>query len=122
MRRKLPNLKTALSILLCSASLLLEVNPVSAQPVMQAGKLTSFTRNAEGVAIVTEHAHVALTVFAPGVIRVRVDKKALGPDFSYAVTGKPGKTDFQFSEQEDKLVLKTAALVPTITRCRSALS
>jgi len=110
MRRKLPNLKTALSILLCSASLLLEVNPVSAQAVMQAGKLTSFARNANGVAIVTEHAHVALTVFAPGVIRVRVDKKALGPDFSYAVTGKPGKTDFQLSEQEDKLVLKTAAL------------
>lgn len=110
MRRKLPNLKTALSILLCSASLLLEVNPVSAQAVMQAGKLTSFARNANGVAIVTEHAHVALTVFAPGVIRVRVDKKALGPDFSYAVTGKPGKTDFQISEQEDKLVLKTAAL------------
>ncbi|MFZ6745308.1 glycoside hydrolase family 31 protein [Undibacterium sp. JH2W] len=110
MRGKLINLKTTLSILLCSACLLLEVNQVSAQPVMQAGKLTSFTRNADGVSIATENAHVALTVFSPGVIRVRMDKKALGPDFSYAVTGKPGKTDFQLTELKDKLVLKTATL------------
>ncbi|PXX47029.1 alpha-glucosidase [Undibacterium pigrum] len=110
MQGKMLHLKTALSILLCSACLLLDLNQASAQPVIQAGKLTSFTRNVDGVSIATEHAHVALTVFSPGVIRVRMDKKALGPDFSYAVIGKPGETDFQLTELEDKLLLKTAAL------------
>ena len=103
-------LKTALSALLFHACLLLEANLVFAQPVMQAGKLTSFSRHTDGVTMETEHAHVALTVFSPGVIRVRMDKKALGPHFSYAVVAQPGKTDFQLSELEDKLVLKTAAL------------
>ncbi|MCH8618512.1 glycoside hydrolase family 31 protein [Undibacterium sp. TS12] len=106
----LPNFTKALPVLLCSAGLLLVTNQGFAQPVMQAGKLTSLVRTADGIAIETEHAHVALTVFSPGVIRVRMDKKALGADFSYAVIAKPGKTDFQLNELEDILVLKTAAL------------
>ncbi len=106
-RKKLKNL---CAILLCSTSLLLMMSEGVAHPVLQPGKLISYTRNPNGVAIKTEHAQVELTVFSPGVIRVRMDKKSLGSDFSYAVTGQASKTDFQLTELDDKLILQTSAL------------
>ena len=94
-RKKLKNL---CAILLCSTSLLLMMSEGGAHPVLQPGKLIFYTRNPNGVAIKTEHAQVELTVFSPGVIRVRMDKKSLGSDFSYADTGQAIKTDIQLTE------------------------
>lgn len=84
-----------------------------AQPVKPVGAVTAVAQVAAGsqqVRLQTANAHVELSVYSPNVIRVRIDKQALGRDFSYAVVGKPQPTRTVITQDDKELLLATDAL------------
>ena len=81
-----------------------------AQPVRPIGVVTSVATSAQQVRIQTASATVELSVHSPHVIRVRIDKQALGRDFSYAVVGKPQATRTVITQDDKEVVLATDAL------------
>lgn len=99
------NLLFALAMALASAA--------HAQPVKPVGAVTAVAPLAAGaqqVRLQTANAHVELSVYSPNVIRVRIDKQALGRDFSYAVVGKPQPARTVITQDDKELVLATDAL------------
>ena len=81
-----------------------------AQPVKPIGAVTSVAPGAQQVRLQTFNAQVELSVYSANVIRVRIDKQALGRDFSYAVIGKPQPTRTVITQDDKELVLATDAL------------
>ena len=81
-----------------------------AQPVKPVGAVTSVAPGVGQVRLQTANAHVELSVHSANVIRVRIDKQALGRDFSYAVVGKPQSTRTVITQDDKELVLATDAL------------
>ena len=92
----------ALAVLVAAAA--------NAQPVRPVGAVTAVSQSAQQVRLQTANAHVELSVYSPNVIRVRIDKQALGRDFSYAVVGKPQPTRTIITEDARELLLATDAL------------
>ncbi|HSY61112.1 MAG TPA: TIM-barrel domain-containing protein, partial [Cytophaga sp.] len=72
-------------------------------PVKDIGKITSVAINNQSIDITTENAFATITVYSPDIIRVRIDKRKLKPDFSYAVIAQPIKTAAKI-EQDDKAI------------------
>lgn len=64
----------------------------------------------QGLKIRTSNSYIEVSAYSPSVIRVRMDKKPLGRDFSYAVIAKPQKTDTKWQESTDSLVFSTDSL------------
>lgn len=90
-----------------------------AQPVKPVGAVTAVGQVAPGaqqLRLQTANAHVELSVYSPNVIRVRIDKQALGRDFSYAVVGKPQATRTVITQDDKELLLATDALRVRVTR------
>lgn len=55
----------------------------------QLGNLDSVQKTDHGVLLRTSDAWAELSVYGPDIVRVRISKGAISPDFSYAVTGGP---------------------------------
>ncbi|MDP9047140.1 MAG: DUF4968 domain-containing protein [Bacteroidota bacterium] len=51
-----------------------------------------------------------IEVYSPSIIRVRLDRKPLGKDFSYVVVGKVQKTRTEVIQTEDNIILTTDSL------------
>ncbi len=83
---------------------------VRAAPVTPVGAVTQVALEGQQVRMQTANAHVELSVFSPSVVRVRIDRQALGRDFSYAVVGKPQAVKTSVTQDEQELVLVTDAL------------
>ncbi|HEY0176036.1 MAG TPA: TIM-barrel domain-containing protein, partial [Pedobacter sp.] len=103
---------------ICLLSLLLFPLLTRAQnnPVLETGNITSATISGQKVEFVTEHAQGEFTVYSPSVIRVRLDKKKLGKDFSYAVTAKPAETKVSVSQNDQEITIITDSLKAKITK------
>lgn len=91
----------ALAIASCAAQ---------AQPVRPIGAVSKVDVDGQQVRLQTANAHIELSVFSASVLRVRIDKQALGRDFSYAVVGKPQTTRTSITQDDKELVLSTDAL------------
>lgn len=65
--------------------------------VVTPGAVVSIHQEGPRIDIRTEHAFIQLTVYRPGVIRVRESENPLGADWSYAVVGGPLPTDFHWT-------------------------
>lgn len=85
-------------------------------PVLGTGNIISATISGQKVAFVTEHAQGELTVYSPAVIRVRLDKKKLEKDFSYAVIAKPVETKVSISQNDQEITITTDSLKARITK------
>ncbi|HEU4551207.1 MAG TPA: TIM-barrel domain-containing protein [Chitinophaga sp.] len=83
-------------------------------PVLDAGNVTAVQKTAQQVKITTAHAFAEVTVYSAGTIRVRIDKKPLAPDFSYAVIAKPEAVNTRITEQDKAIVLQTDSLKAVI--------
>ncbi len=103
---------------ICLLSLLLLPLLTRAQnnPVLEMGNITSATISGQKVEFVTEHAQGEFTVYGPSVIRVRLDKRKLGKDFSYAVTAKPAETKVSVSQNDQEITIITDSLKAKITK------
>ncbi len=90
---------------------------LNAQTLNQSlGNLISYERDGQHLRLQTGNGTAELTVYEPGIIRLRIYRQAPVPDFSYAVTAKPGNPEFTLTEKEDCLVLETSSLVLEMDR------
>lgn len=90
---------------------------LNAQTLNQSlGNLIGHTRNGQHLRLDTDNGTAVLTVYEPGIIRLRITRHEPGPDFSYAVTAKPGNPEFTLSEKEDCLILETSSMILEMDR------
>jgi alpha-glucosidase len=54
----------------------------------------------QDIAFKTTNAYGKIIVYSPSIIRVRLDKKPITGDFSYAVVGEPQKTKTSITQND----------------------
>lgn len=110
----------------CFSFLLLLLNCYSAfaqtGPVKNAGNVTQVTVNGQQVNITTNSAYAQITVYSANIIRVRMDKQPLGPDFSYAVISKPLHTNASITQNDAEIDITTDSLKAVIKKAPFAIS
>lgn len=79
------------------------------------GNLKSMKQQGPSLEIKTTNGNAMVTVMRPDIFRIRIVKDQFGPDFSYAVVGKPQKTDFKVQQTPKLITVTTSALVLEIT-------
>ncbi|MBO9672104.1 MAG: DUF4968 domain-containing protein [Sphingobacteriaceae bacterium] len=79
-------------------------------PVKTVGNVTATQIGKQKVSITTATAHIEITVYSANMIRVRMDKQKLKPDFSYAVVGTPAATKTTISQTSKQLSILTDSL------------
>lgn len=82
----------------------------------QMGNITGVAVNANGVDLTTQTAIVKVTVYAPNIVRVRIDKQALPADFSYAVIAQPMAAKVSVTQTDADVTLLTDSLKVTIRK------
>jgi alpha-glucosidase len=80
------------------------------------GNVTSVNIQGNKISFTTTQAYGEATVYAPGVIRVRVNKSPLGRDFSYAVIAKPQQTKATINQNDTEITILTDSLQARITK------
>jgi len=85
-------------------------------PVTNVGTVTAVKIDQQKVTIKTTNAFAEVDVYAPSVIRVRMDKQPLKADFSYAVVGKPIQAKAQINETDDEVDIVTDSLKAVIRK------
>ncbi|RZK41078.1 MAG: DUF4968 domain-containing protein [Pedobacter sp.] len=101
-------------------TLLLFIFPLflSAQnnPILVSGDIKSISIANQKVSFQTDNAHGEIIVYSPSIIRVRLDKKPLVKDFSYAVVMQPQKTNVGITQNETEIVLQTDSLKAVVSK------
>src|SRR5579875_2806696 len=92
--------------------------PVFAQnsPVKTAGNITGVNINGQQIKITTRNAQAEVTVYSPSVIRVRLNKAALQPDFSYAVIAQPQTTKVNVTQNAANITIVTDSVKAIIAK------
>jgi alpha-glucosidase len=85
-------------------------------PVLSAGDVTSTSIETQKLTFKTTNAFGEIQVYSPNMVRVRLDKKPLAKDFSYAVVMQPQKTNVKVSQSENEIVLLTDSLKAVISK------
>jgi alpha-glucosidase len=99
------------------------LNTVVAQsPVKGIGKITNIAIDDQTVNITTDNTFARITVYSPTVIRVRIDKKKLGADFSYAVISQPEKTKINITQNTQEIDIVTDSLKAVIKKIPFAIT
>jgi alpha-glucosidase len=83
-------------------------------PVLTPGNVESVTVNEQDVTFQAGSIFGKVIVYSPSVIRVRLDKKPLGRDFSYAVIAHPQKTKTSITQNEESITVLTDSLKAVI--------
>jgi len=89
---------------------------IAQNPVKEIGKVTKVEINTQLVNITTDNAFASVIVYSPDIIRVRIDKQPLKPDFSYAVVSQPVKTNVNITENNFAVTLVTDSLKAIIQK------
>ena len=80
-------------------------------PIKNVGKVSAVNVNGQKVNITTDkNVYIELTAYSPSVIRVRMDKKPLGDDFSYAVIAEPQQAKVNVTQDDNQLTIQTDSL------------
>lgn len=79
------------------------------------GNLKSMKQQSQSLEIKTTNGQAVVTVMRPDIFRIRIVKDQFGPDFSYAVVGKPQKTDFKVQQTPKLITVTTSALILEFT-------
>lgn len=90
--------------------------PAQSNTVLGTGNVTAVKINGQVIRLATERAEAVVTVYSPSVIRVRLDKKALDKDFSYAVISEPQSTQVQVTQDAAEIKLVTDSLQVRISK------
>src|ERR1700743_3654868 len=91
-------------------------------PVKGIGKVSNTRINDQSVDITTDNAYARITVYSPNVIRVRIDKQKLAPDFSYAVIAQPRKTHTSITQNTQEIDIVTDSLKAVIKKTPFAIT
>ncbi|MBF9254569.1 DUF4968 domain-containing protein [Pontibacter sp. 172403-2] len=86
-------------------------------PVHQVGNVNAVTIEGQHVNLSTSsNEHIRLSVYSPTIVRVRMDKKPLGDDFSYAVVGKPQQVKANITQNSNEITITTDSLTARISK------
>jgi len=85
-------------------------------PVLAVGEIKNFTQEGNKIKLQTDHAFGEITVYTPNIIRVRLDKRALTNDFSYAVVKQPENIKVAVTETAQEITIKTDSLKAVIAK------
>ncbi|WP_224071409.1 glycoside hydrolase family 31 protein [Arachidicoccus terrestris] len=86
-------------------------HPIPAPSALLApGNIVQVEATGQGLKIRTSNSYIEISAYSPSVIRVRMDKRPLGRDFSYAVITGPETTGTKWQEFTDSLVFSTDSL------------
>jgi len=85
-------------------------------PILTVGNLKTVTIGQQEITFKTTGAYGKVEVYSPAIIRVRLDKKPLGKDFSYAVVGEVQKTLTKITQNDDNITLITDSLKVIINK------
>ncbi|MCD8742277.1 DUF4968 domain-containing protein [Mucilaginibacter roseus] len=85
-------------------------------PVKNIGDVTGAEINGQQVNFTTQNAHAEVTVYTPSVVRVRIDKKELAPDFSYAVVARPQQVKAAITQNDNEVSIITDSLKLVISK------
>lgn len=100
--------------------LLLFVSPTLANaqtnPVLSAGNLTNVQVDGQKISFTTQNAFGEVIIYSPAIVRVRLDKKNLGRDFSYAVVAKPQSTKTNITQNDREITILTDSLKTIISK------
>jgi alpha-glucosidase len=104
--------------------LLLFCSQIFAQisPVKSAGNITKVAINGQQVDITTDNAYAQITVYSANIIRVRMDKHALGADFSYAVISQPVHANANITQNDTEVHIATDSLKAVIKKSPFAIT
>src|ERR1700709_483439 len=92
-------------------ALILSASKTMAQsPVLSVGNVETADISEQFIAFKTTNAYGKIIVYNPSVIRVRLDKKPIGRDFSYAVIATPQKTKTTITQDGASITLVTDSL------------
>ena len=97
---------------------------VSAQnpPVKEAGNITNVQIDGQQIRIKTDQAQAEVTVYSPSIIRVRMDKATLQPDFSYAVIAHPQQTRVNIIQNNTQITITTDSVKTIIGKAPFTVS
>jgi alpha-glucosidase len=98
------------------------LNSLAQDPVKNVGKLTIVRISDQQINFTTENAFGQITVYSPSIVRVRLDKKILGDDFSYAVIVKPLPTKTSISQTGEQITIITDSLKAVISKAPFSIS
>lgn len=85
-------------------------------PVLSPGNVQSVRIDGQQVSFNTQNAQGELTVYSPSIIRVRLDKKKLNKDFSYATVAKPLTTKATITQTDQEVTVLTDSLKAIISK------
>ncbi len=85
-------------------------------PVKSVGNVNDVKISEQQVNITTQNAYAEVAVYSPSVIRVRLDKQPLAPDFSFAVFAKPQQTKATINQDDNQVSITTDSLKLVITK------
>ena len=94
-------------ILIFIFTIIYSVSFPQSDKVITIGNVKEVKKSVNGVSLKTENALVDVLVYSPGVIRVRIDNKEFGDDFSYAVIQNPASGFKEFNETETEIEMST---------------
>ncbi len=92
------------------------VTNAQTNPVLSAGNITSVKIENQKIGFKTDHAFGEIIVYSPNIVRVRLDKKELQKDFSYAVIAKSQETKTSITQNNDEITILTDSLKAIITK------
>jgi len=91
-------------------------------PVKSIGNVNNVNINGQQVDITTDNAHAQVTVYSANVVRVRIDKQALQPDFSYAVITQPQTVKANITQDAGSISISTDSLKVQISKTPFAVT
>lgn len=98
-----------LALLLLGQFLLLSQTTLQGQAMFM-GNFKSIKKSGQEILIKAENASLQIRYYSPTIIRIRIDKDIIAPDFSYAVVARPEAGEFKLRENGEKIVLLTDSL------------
>ncbi|MVN21398.1 glycoside hydrolase family 31 protein [Mucilaginibacter arboris] len=90
--------------------------------VKAAGNVTNVNISGQQIKITTQYAQAEITVYSPSIIRVRLDKAALQPDFSYAVIAQPQTTKVNITQNAAQVTIITDSVKAIIGKAPFSVS
>lgn len=91
--------------------LAMSISQLMAQsPVLMPGNVDGVTISGQDVTFKAGGVFGKVAVYSPSVIRVRLDKKVLGRDFSYAVIAQPQQTKTSITQNDESITILTDSL------------
>ena len=85
-------------------------------PVLSVGNIKNVNIDKQKITFNSENAYGEITIYSPSIIRVRIDKKVLAKDFSYAVVKQPEVTKVNFTQSDNEILIQTDSLKAIVSK------